>query len=398
MLTYMYDFLDKIFAEIFYNWEEPVVFMIGIVLSVVSWIISTGEEHKTLRKALCALVIISCAFWTIYTKHVQSEYTILPQIKVGAYSYSAAETKLYQAEVEINKQLDSKAQEQLRRGNDLYSSYFKVAEMNPQSGTFVKKGSEVVLLITWDDELATLQIDGSSYSAESIYGKVNTNYLTAFNSNEFTLYISETSLKMNTQREEVTEQRTLGATPSEKVSVDISLINYNTDLAVDVRQAFIGDSVTFANVPNGVYYYVVSADGYKTVASSDPFKLNYDSSKEKAILPWAVDMDKEDASFVEPYKIILQDESGIPICNVEATVTTFDKNTNTQSASIPVYSNDEGYLTMWSMIEANGQQVDYYDVIDFSASDNYNIEISVDGGSIYYPVEVENGIGICTVM
>lgn len=411
-------------AEFVYNWEAAIIFIAGIAVSVLLWCIDSQRTKKQIRAILVASVILVTCLLSAYILHVNKTYAYLPEVNYNHYSFQYVETMLAETGFNIATiNYDPIAVEKLKQDEDPYSYYFKVTQMNPEPGTFVKTDTTVTLNIAWKDYFGSASIDISpntpsdtpdvapdtppnvtpdnsanvvpnqnAFDGKAFYGNINPRDLYPFNADEFTLFTSEAALQMVTNK---TNFYSLGIHPNYIIPLEIQLINYDTSEIIVTKTAYLGDEVTFSDLPNGTYYYIVNADGYKTFVPDDPFRLEYDASEEKDVLPWSVNLEKLENIYSAAFKVQLCNEQGIPISYTEANVRVVSEDdlSPNQYSCYPVTSNENGYLTIWS--ETNG--VEYYDLVDFYLCDGYRLEICLAGGYEFTPVHSEGDIGLCTI-
>lgn len=431
-------------AEFVYNWEGAIVFIVGIVVSVLLWCINPQKISKQIQTMLITAVMLITCFLSAYILYVNKTYAYLPEVNYNHYSFQYVETMLAESRFKIaDITYDPTAVQKLVQNEEPYSYYFKVTKMDPEPGSFVRVDTKVTLSVAWKNafDSAPLYIsedtsanvppylpdvspnvspdaspdaspnmspdtflnifpntspnilpEQSDFDANTFYGNINPRYLYPFNANSFTLYTSEAALQMFTNN---THSCSLGVHPNFTIPLEVQLINYDTGEIISTKNAFLGDEVNFSDLPNGIYYYIVRIDGYKTYVPDDPFRLEYNASEEKDVLPWSVNLEKLNNFYSSAFKIQLRNEQGAPISHAKASVRVIseDNLSPNEYSSYPVTSDENGYLTLWS--EING--VEHYDIVDFYLYDGYLLEVCLDGSYEFIRVYFDGDIGICTM-
>lgn len=399
--TYLY------IAEQVYQWEYAIIFVMGIVISLVLWCFDWKMLNKKSRFMLSITVLLGSAALSSFIAYVKKEYDYLPEVNYNSYSYASVEQMLLNKGFKINDLLfDAIAEKKLEQGEEPASYYFKVTRMEPEPGTFVDKDAEVNLSVTWINYYENISVkpDGdvtnsdmpiisdegntNAFNAKTFYGDVDERYMRAYNSNEITLHISEKALNIYTEN----TVRGFGFYPK-NVKVEAQLIDYETNETISTQTAEIGNEITFEDIPDGVYYYMISAEGYEMYVPYSLFCLEYNESKEKDILPWGIDLERIECDYSEQFKILLCNEQGIPLGNVEAEIRVVSEENLSPNrySAYPIASDENGYLAIWRKVD----DIEYYDIAEFSVKSECQLQICLKNSSNYFTVEIKDGVGIC---
>ncbi|MBR7056378.1 MAG: hypothetical protein IKI17_04740 [Oscillospiraceae bacterium] len=185
-----------------------------------------------------------------------------------------------------------------------------------------------------------------------------------FNSNEFTLVVDELVVKILSDGYE----QSLGVAPTTSILMQVDLIDFDSGDIIDSKIGYLGDTVHFGDIPNGIYYYRIKCDGYKTTYSIHPFILEYNNQEPTDILPWIVSLEKIDAEFGKGFKVKMI-SSGEPI--PQYTETMLSVAYRNAKSEYPVYINEDGFLTLWMGTDSDN----YYFIATFYVANGYTLSI-----------------------
>lgn len=395
-------------AEMVYQWEYVLIFVVGIVISVLLWCIDPKALSKKTRKVLISIVLLTSTALSSYIAYVKKEYDYLPDVTYNAYSYASVEQMLLNKGFKIKELLfDEVAEEKLENGEEPASYYFKVTRMEPEPGTFVDNDIAVTLSVTWLNfyENISVKPDGNFtnsglpsvtpgegkadvFDAKTFYGNVDERYMRAHNANEISLHISEEAANIYTEN----TVSNAGFYP-EAVRVEVQLVDYKTNETIGSRTAYMGDEVIFDDIPDGIYYYMILAEGYERYVPYSLFRLEYNEFEEKDILTWGGCLRKIGSNYSEAFKILICDKQGIPFDNTEAEIRVIsEENLSPDHYSTHYVTSDEnGYLTVWRAVD----DVEYYELAEFSVKAGCRLEVCFEGSAEFVLVEIQDGIGIC---
>lgn len=157
----------------------------------------------------------------------------------------------------------------------------------------------------------------------------------------------------------------------------------------------LGDEITFSNIPNGTYYYVVSCDGYKTAIPDSLFKLERDYNREADVLPWSVNLEREEDQLSSAFKVRIQNANGniIQDSEVDIRVVSGDASSPNTYSYYLLNSDKNGYLTFWHGIDGKN----FYDLVGFQLYEDCYLEARLNETNEFVRVQIEDGIGICTI-
>lgn len=399
-----------VFAEQVYQWESAIVFFFGIIINVIFWYFSKEKLNKGLCIFFCLTILLGSAALALFVAYIKNKYDYLPEVNYNSYSYASVEQMLLNKGFGIeNVNFDGIAEEKLESGEEPASYYFKVTHMTPEPGTFVEKDTKVTLNVTWSNycENITVKPDGNIsnpdepsitpdvgntniFDAKSFYGNVDERYMHTYNMNEISLHISEESMYIYTEN----TTSSSGFYP-ENIKLEARLIDYENDKVISTQFTEIGNEIIFEDIPNGIYYYIVLADGYEMYVPYSLLRLEYNELAEKDSLTWGIHLERIECDYSEPFKIQICNKQGVPLGNTEAeirVVSEDDLSPDCYSVNY-VMSDENGYLTICR--EHNGKE--QYESAEFSVKSGCQLQIGLKNSVDYFTVEITDGIGVCTL-
>lgn len=346
MLTLLHSFLesyiDPYFAEIVYNWNELVLSIIGGVSTIVSYYfpVNSNSKHNTHFAAVVFLLFLTV---TGYTYYCNQTYTRLPTVTYMADSYETVRQKLPYSSLRLK--IDSNSQKQYQNDPNLSSSCFRVLFMSPAPGTFQKKDTPVTLYLTWSDKIYDTEFSTPS----GLFSNQQLENMPTFHANQFTLCTHAMgALLLSHMESPLFNYSYLGADQVGRVSVTISLFNYESKQCVQSFQISLGDSVTFSDLPSGTYYYTAVADGYRSVISDHPFHLDASLDQLSDPCTWGLNMEPISSDYSPESKVRLVDAQNQPLANVSAELRLDmqDGSLIDFYDSLPVYTDENGIAMM----------------------------------------------------
>lgn len=384
-------------AEMVYQVEPYFMLFLSVVLSFIFWVVPRPDK---LKSPITYLILIIVSFLLVlagYIYFIRENYTYIPNINLYHESLQSAQSRFQVARLQIsdeNIDFNDLAQRQMKEGQEPYSYYFKVYQTDPSPNTFVYVGTNVRLYVTWINEPSTISItneSGSNTELPDTYNNINTDFIYPFNADMVTLYTHVAGAKLIT---EGFNETSLGIFPTEDILLEACLINFDTGKQVDSKTAILGDEIIFSNIPNGTYYYIISCNGYKTAIPDSPFKLERNYSKEADILPWGVNLEKEESQLSSTFKVRIQNANGNIIQNTEIDVRAVHEDNPSPNSFIhySLYSDENGYLTSWHGIDNR----DFYDLVDFQLYEDCYLEARLNEYDEFVRVQIKDGTGICT--
>lgn len=343
------------------NMFATVVAVAGLLASVVA-IVDVISKRLSKAKVTYILLIVSLIIVLIASAYLFLQYTMLPK------GNSSDEMQHgYSENSDSSNRLD----------DDLHDK----EDIN-DTGTMYNETDDIKQGENGDSEkIPVTPIPAPQYRRGYYNGP--------YNADTFTLYTDVAAARMITND---TDIRLLGVQPNTAILVEAQLIDFETDDIIDQKSAFLGEEITFSNIPSGTYYYTVSCDGYKNAFPDELFRLEEDVSQPKDELPWSVDLEENNSSPSPYFKIQLKNMQGEILRNTSAYVRAINSQhlSPNEFSACPVTSNDQGYLTLWS----NTDGVDYYDVVSFQLFDGYLLEVALENGE-YISVDIQGDLGIC---
>lgn len=318
--------LHKI-MEIVYDWNPTLLLAIGLAIDIVLYAIERPKKLCSVKSFIIVLVIVLSLCGMAYVQYVQREYTKMPDVDDRTILLTAIQA-ITGNDLKCSPDLDSdyayydeSTRAQYKAGNDITSnSHYKVIQVDPSPGELVRKGTTVKIWVTWSDTFRAVAVDESGenhFDPKEYYGSVEAEYLYPFNADSFSLTISKAALYISIDGQTIYD---LGVYAQDALPVSASLVNYKTGEIVETKNAFVGDTVRFANLPDGAYYYRVDCEGFKTYVPESPFRLQRDTSEEAHKLPWAVTLEEIGKGLGQSFKVQVQDQYGNPVANTETNI------------------------------------------------------------------------------
>lgn len=320
--------------------RDKVVKNISAISSIISFII------------LCTTLIL------------KTSYTIVPNI--FGQSRDSAISTLNSANIQYDI-------------NDFKNTDGKVVfDTIPKAGKLIKKSSKIKIYLIDENNALLYKLTGTSDS-QIIDSNVDVNSLTTFNTNKLELHLSDIGVYLHTP-ENPEDGRDLGQIPI--TNAVVQLIDYNTRQVVKEQTSDANGHVKFEEIPSGTYTYSIVREGQKTQVSMFPFKLDYSPDKSEDILVWRVSLkSNNDKFYKQQFKVKVVDKKGNISVGDNFEVRAIKKGGSKNSySSLPIYTNKDGYLSLWNSIEEQGKITEYYRWISFQLNEDYIIEIYTENG------------------
>ena len=383
-------------AEYVYRIEPYFMLCLSIALSIIFWAVPRPDKLISPITYLILSIVAFLLAFAGYIQLVKENYTYTPNIYPYKESLQIVESKIKMAGLEISDiDFNEIAENKKNEGKDAYGYDFKVYQTDPLPNTFVRMGTNVRLKVTWNGMPTAISVpDRGDGDAElpDIYIDTDTRFIYTYNADMFTLSTDAAGVKMTIEN---FGEMTLGISRTDRVPIEARLIDYNTGKQIDSKKAILGDEITFSNIPNGTYYYVVSCNGYKTAIPDSPFKLERDYNKEEDILPWNVYLEREDGQLSTAFKVRIQNANGNIIQDSGIDIRPVSKDNPSPNAytHYPLYSDENGYLTFCQGINSEVS----YELVDFQLYEGCYLEARLNESNKYVRVQIKVGIGICTI-
>lgn len=372
--------LQKI-MEIVYDWNPTLLLAIGLLIDIVLYAVERPKKLFSLKSLAIALVIVFSLFGMAFVQYIQREYTKVPDVDDRMILFTAIQT-ITGSELKCEPDLgsnyanyDESARAQYMAGNDITaSSHFKVTQVEPAPGKLVPKGTTVSIWLTWSDINRAVAVDeseGNHFDPEEYYGSVKAEYLYPFNADSFSLAISKAALHVSIGNQFTYE---LGVYAQDALPVSVSLVNYETGKVIETKNAFVGDTVEFANLPDGTYYYRVDCEGFKTYVPESPFLLQRDPAKEADVLPWAITLEESGKNYGQSFRVQVLDQYGDPVANADASIRGQYQDAPDFDGGfmLDMKTDENGYLMGMFNLD--------YKVASFQLMDGYVLQVSGDDG------------------
>lgn len=338
----------------------PISVMVVSILAANFKKKTNSQKEKLLSKCKIILDVIS-ALALIIIFIINTNFTLIPNVL--RLNSEDAKRDLQNAGLSYNLE-DFREDE----GKIVYSVY-------PDVGTPVKKKTEVsVVLLNKNNSLFYEKL---SLESEYKFDK-DTDNIDPFNTNKIELVFEDIGIYMHTENPENT--RKLGQETLKGAIVE--LIEYNTQKVVFQKACNESGHVIFDNIPSGTYVYRISCSGYKTYISDQPFKLELNSNYEEVSLVWGINLKNDDEFYTKKFKIKIIDENGNPVIGKKFDVCPIKEDTDSNTYSyMPVWTDENGYISLWREITINGVATEYFDLVTFELNKKYVINIIDKNGN-----------------
>lgn len=338
--------------ERLYKAEPWITILGGMVFSIILWICIRPPKlisKKTIPPAVCIMIIILVSIGSYYAR---KEYTYVPKIYLNEESLSDARKKLEKEGLiclDRNIIIDPIARMQLNNGKDLNDNSFKVISMDYDYDTFVKQGTEINVSITWSDNFHNPSLawqDGTEFNPQEYYENIDLNSLYGNNSDKIVVNTALAGSKSNNSGHYSSE---IGVYPGygTHIIIEIELVNY-LDPQINYREvAYLGEQVSFSDMPDGIYYYIVYASGYKIAFSSTLIKIEKQENISEFAVMWDANLERIGGTYSDPFYIKLEDSAGHTLSSVEVSLfvkSSIDGEPN-KFDSYSLISNADGLLT-----------------------------------------------------
>lgn len=385
-------------AEYVYRIEPYFMLCLSVILSLIFWIVLRPKKLKSPITYLILSIVAFLLTFAVYIQLVKENYTYIPDVNLYNEPLYRVESNFQEAGLKISYEdidFNDLAQSKIMEGENAYNWGFKVSQTDPQPNTFVQKGTAVMLRVIWRDALTGISVPDKNVSdveIPDIYINTDTRFIYPYNADMFTLRTNAAGGKMTIEN---FDEMTLGISPTDRIPVEARLIDYNTRKQIDSKKAMLGDEITFSNIPNGTYYYVVSCDGYKTAIPDSLFKLERDYNREADVLPWSVNLEREEDQLSSAFKVRIQNANGniIQDSEVDIRVVSGDASSPNTYSYYLLNSDKNGYLTFWHGIDGKN----FYDLVGFQLYEDCYLEARLNETNEFVRVQIEDGIGICTI-
>ena len=262
---------------------------------------------------------------------------------------------------------------------DFFNDEGKVVySCSPPKNTIARKDTQIrVNMLSKDDPAFFTNVVPEEKYHEENKRDIADMAINSFNTNRLELYLCDVGLVLLSENSEKREIGQINITDAR-----VQLFNYTTNKMVMEAVSDASGKVRFENIPDGKYVYKIIREEYKTYYSVNPFGISYNAKEKEDELVWEVNLRSGNEQFYSTqFKVQVVDKQQKPIQRKAFEVRAIKKgNTRTAYTSIPVYSDENGYLTLWHSTECDGISNDYYDIVSFELSAHYVMDIINDRG------------------
>lgn len=375
-----------------YFWNQTMLFLLNnnsttVLISLITILISASlflhiairnlkygkkQRAKKWKKAGTLIEIIGACI-TIFTFILTQLWTIVPDIR--DFSRDVAIFAIKEAGLKYNY-LDFLNDD----GKAVYS-------FSPPKDTVVRKGTQIrVKMLSKDNPAFFTDVLPEEKYQEANKHDIIDIALSTFNTNQLELHLSDTGLVLypeNFEQREIGQKSISGAL--------VQLINYTTNEMIMEAVSDVSGKVLFEKIPDGIYLYKIVREEYDTYYSVSPFGISYDAREKEDELVWGVNLrGKGEQFYSTKFKVQIVDKQQKAIPGKVFEVRAIKKgNARTSYTSIPVYTDDNGYLTLWHSTECDGISNDYYDIVSFELNCNYIMDV-VDERGKYISIDGAN--------
>lgn len=347
-------------------------FSLTIIISVLL-IRSVIKNNEKIFKILGIISTIIVSSLPLVSAISNSRYTVVPSIRNLSTEFAIHDLNEASLDYDMDDFIDSE--------NKIVNS------VEPEEGSRVKRHTKVKVTMSIPNTL-----EHEKTISENDYFTRKNNYilysLEPFNTNKLELHLSDIGVLLHTENEEYS--REIGQ--KKITNAKVSLINIYNDKTIVEKISDKEGKVVFENIPDGTYIYRIERDGYETLVSEVPFKLAYDNTKEESVLVWGISIKNDSNVFNSPkFRIKIVDNNGNVIKRKEFDVRPIKEAQRSSFSSIPVYTDENGYICLWHSERINNEpEADYYDVVDFELEQEYQLDI-VDSYGDYKTIDGSRG-------
>ena len=367
-------------AEFFFNWNAFLVFVIGLIIDIILGVIV--KKKNTIFKVALILIFALALILSGLIMYIENNCTYIPHNITTGMPLNQVQRRALECDLccsEENIHLDNNAQEKYALGIPLDNPCFYVNNISPLPGTLVKKNSAVDLTVSWKSFETNEQENTANdkkmpeilKTVPDPYSNYDPNSIVPINTNELSISATELAAIVYNERG---EKYTVGINPEQPVLVQFDLINLFDGTPVQTLCANMGEQVHFTNIPDGVYFFKISSEGYKTYVDEMPFALNYDSSKEKSTIATGVDLERNDITYGSEFRVRISNPYAVdkPEGYASLYVTAALKGKNNYSQFTPITVNEEGYLSTYGWTN----DIWYDSVAHFIVADGYTLFVA----------------------
>lgn len=352
---------------------------------IISLSKKSKQKEQTIKiiEIVCSIIVaLISLFFIIYC----NIYTAIPNIK--GLSAESAKGRIYDALMEVNmedfKDSDNKLVWSISIEKD---GDVKEAE----AGDCVKQHTTIrVKMLDKDSPKFYEQVvpEKNYLKHKDNYQAIIDSSISSFNTNKLELSLSDIGVLLHAENDEYSSE--IGQ--ERIVNANVSLINIYNDKIIDEKISDIEGNVVFENIPDGTYIYKIEREGYETLVSEIPFKLAYDSTKNEDFLVWSISMENDSVVFSNPkFRIKIVDNKGNAVKGESFDVRPIKDEQRNSFSSIPVVTDESGYLTLWHSEKINNDpETDYYDMVTFELEQKYQLDI-VDSDGNYKTIDGNKG-------
>ena len=225
-----------------------------------------------------------------------------------------------------------------------------------------------------------------------IYPSFDPSNLYPLTTDAFSLSVSKLALNISIP-DDHTLDNTIGVFPTAEAPVIVALYNYYDGSLVELKETDFVNDVSFDSLKDGIYFFIVYCDGYKTGYSHAPFLIINDVNKERDVLPWSICIEKNNSTYSDTFLIQIKN-GGSPIKGKEIIVNVLEGSEANCISGYPFTTDEKGYLQMWYSI--NG--IEYYSLAYFSLLFGCNLQIEIEDENVFCDVQAsDSGIWIADI-
>lgn len=123
-------------------------------------------------------------------------------------------------------------------------------------------------------------------------------------------------------------------------------------------------------------------EGFEPLILTHPFKLEKIPNQDPAELVWGIGLKNNDIFHDTKFKIKIIDKNGNPVVGKIFEVSPIREDLGLSSrSSIPVETNENGYISLWHSTTENGITTEYLDLVTFELNEKYNLYVIDEKGN-----------------
>lgn len=388
----------KMITTFLFKSNNIIIPIIPIVIGILVWVL--GDKINKIAKIVLGLIMLATSiFLYLFILGVKEDYTIVPVMPLGQTTLEKAESLLDDAGIfydRANYDYTSEAWDALCTSNDFSNPNLVVIGVDPECDSLIIRGTEVVIRVGFRDifsvsSISTInQASDEDIAPKTLLSEIERNGAEEVNSNTIDFYICNTGARIISS----IPKYNVAVGSLDVESATVRFVNSRTkEYYQGITDAF--GHVIFTNLHNGSYYYIISSDGYLTKYSDHLYEVKPEQGKAAFLIN--TNIEKVDSLFTGDFRVRFLQTDGTVVANKNILARSDyrpeyrTERTDYLLINIPLRTNDDGFLTGWTIINGKEQYVivtfnlNYENILDFYSEDGEyidSISIPIDSSEI----------------